>query len=132
MDVGRVACPLNSPPALICMDNRSAVKTLKHFQLRETTTTIGKLEYKVEKLRDKAEAVADHVADCKLELIGAKFHDEAEARNYKDTHVDLSMEMWILHNKSRDCESITAHNEYTQKFRTRFCRDFASCAPVYS
>ena len=124
--------------------------------MRETTTTIGKLEYKVEKLRDKAEAVADHVADCKLELIGAKgpylndvhtergegvpkkkrlrefytaeictksrrrgdpknlelcrrhistfpkFHDEAEARNYKDTHVDLSMEMWILHNRSRD------------------------------
>ena len=61
----------------------------------------------MEKLRDKAEAVADHVADCKLELIGAKFHDEAEARNFKDTHVDLSMEMWILHNKSRDCESIT-------------------------
>ena len=56
----------------------------------------------MEKLRDKAEAVADHVADCKLELIGAKFHDEAEARNYKDTHVDLSMEMWILHNRSRD------------------------------
>ena len=81
--------------------------TLYHLQLRETTTTIGKLEYKVEKLRDKAEAVADHVADCKLELIGAKFHDEAEARNYKDTHVDLSMEMWILHNKSRDCEGIT-------------------------
>ena len=81
--------------------------TSYHLQLRETTTTIGKLEYKVEKLRDKAEAVADHVADCKLELIGAKFHDEAEARNYKDTHVDLSMEMWILHNKSRDCESIT-------------------------
>ena len=38
----------------------------------------------------------------KLELIAAKFHDEAEVRNYKDTHVDLSMEMRILHNKSRD------------------------------
>ena len=70
-------------------------------------TTIGKLEYKVEKLRDKAEAVADHVADCRLELIGVKFHDEAEARNYRDTHIDLSMEMRILHNKSRDYESIT-------------------------
>ena len=46
------------------------------------------------------------MADCKLELIGAKFHDEALARNYRDTHVDLSMEMWILHNKSRDCERI--------------------------
>ena len=88
--------------------------TLYHLQLRETTTTIGKLEYKVEKLRDKAEVVADHVADCKLELIGAKFHDEAEARNYKDTHVDLSMEMWILHNKSRDCESVTLLNEHTE------------------
>ena len=76
--------------------------------MRETTTTIGKLEYKVEMLRDKAEAVADHVAaDFKLELIGANIHDEAEARNYKDTHVNLSMEIWILHNKSRDCESIT-------------------------
>ena len=72
--------------------------------MRETTTTIGKLEYKVEKLRDKAEVVADNVADCKLGLIGAKFRDEAEARNYKDTHVDLSMEMWILHNKSREEE----------------------------
>ena len=61
----------------------------------------------MEKLRDKAEVVADNVADCKLGLIGAKFRDEAEARNYKDTHVDLSMEMWILHNKSWDCESIT-------------------------
>ena len=95
------------PSPCINLYNRSVLLTLKHLQLRETTTTIGKLEYKVEKLRDKAEAVADHVADCKLELIGAKFHDEAEARNYKDTHVDLSMEMWILHNKSRDCESIT-------------------------
>ena len=34
--------------------------------MRETTTTIGKLEYKVDKLRDKAEGVADRVAECKL------------------------------------------------------------------
>ena len=81
--------------------------------MRETTTTIGKLEYKVEKLRDKAEVVNDHVADCKLELIGAKFHDEAKARNYKDTHVDLSMEMWILHNKSRDDEMMMRASSFS-------------------
>ena len=67
----------------------------------------------MDKLRDKAEGVADHVAECKLELIGAKFHDEAEARNYKDTHVDLSMEMWILHNKSRDAATpVTARQRF--------------------
>ena len=89
------------------------VFTSLYIQLRETTTTIGKLEYKVEKLRDKAEIVADHVADCKLELIGAKFHDEAKARNYKDTHVDLSMEMWILHNNSRDDEMMMRASSFS-------------------
>ncbi len=70
--------------------------------------TIGKLDFKLEKLRDKAEELRDKVAECKLELISARAHDDEAAADYKDTHVDLSMEMWILHNKTTPMPTTTS------------------------
>jgi hypothetical protein len=45
---------------------------------------IGKLEFKVDKLRDKAESVKDDLSQCRLDVMGAKNTGEAsEKAKYK-------------------------------------------------
>lgn len=68
-------------------------------QLRETKYALGKLEYKIDKLQDKVEVIRDNLAQCKLDLLNA--HNYVETQYNKDTHVDLAMDMWITHNKTK-------------------------------
>jgi len=55
-----------------------------------------KVHYRHEKLQDKLELIQDEVAECKIDLLNRKNLD----LNYKDTHMDLSMDMWIVHNRT--------------------------------
>ena len=49
-----------------------------------------------EKLQDKLELLNDEVAECKIDLLNRKNLD----MNFKDTHMDMSMDMWIVHNRT--------------------------------
>ena len=49
-----------------------------------------------EKLQDKLEQINDEVAECKIDLLNRKNLD----MNFKDTHMDMSMDMWIVHNRT--------------------------------
>ena len=49
-----------------------------------------------EKLQDKLELLNDEVAECKIDLLNRKNLD----LNFKDTHMDMSMDMWIVHNRT--------------------------------
>merc|ERR1719342_739613 len=55
-----------------------------------------KVHYRHEKLQDKLEMINDEVAECKIDLINRKNLD----MNFKDTKMDLSMDMWIIHNRT--------------------------------
>jgi len=79
-------------------------------QLREHKYTVGKLEYKAEKLTDRLEKVRDDSAQCKLDLMSARSVEEEQYN--KDTHVDLAMDMWIVHNKSKVVYATTTQFAY--------------------
>ncbi len=57
------------------------------------------MSIQVEKLQDHVENVKDQLAQCKLDLLNA--NNYVEEQYTKDTHVDLAMDMWITHNKSK-------------------------------
>lgn len=66
--------------------------------LREAKEKQTKLEFSLEKLADKLEFYKDDLDTCKIDLLAAQqIQDE---HSYKDTHMDLDMEMWITHNRS--------------------------------
>ena len=49
-----------------------------------------------DKLQDKLDLIKDEVAECKIDLLNKR----QMAINYKDTKMDLSMDMLIVHNRS--------------------------------
>lgn len=68
-------------------------ESLKNAKDKQT-----KLEFTLEKLADKLEFFKDDLDSCKIDLMAAtNVHDD---HSYKDTHLDLGMEMWITHNRS--------------------------------
>ena len=69
-------------------------ETLKDLKVKET-----KLGFTLEKLTDKLEFYKDDLDQCKIDLIAA--NQWTDDHSYKDTHLDLGMEMWITHNKSK-------------------------------
>ena len=63
----------------------------------------------MEKLQDHLEVEKDRMSQCKLDLMNVEsFH---ETQYNKDTHVDLAMDMWITHNKTKVAYS-TKHFSY--------------------
>ena len=60
----------------------------------------AKLAAKLEKLNDKLDQLRDDLAECKIKLLGKQTWYAGEDLEYKDTHVDLNMEMIITHNKT--------------------------------
>jgi len=78
-------------------------------QLKEVRNAITKQEYQAEKLHDKLEIIVDDVATCKLDLLNAEVVSKPD--HGRDTKMDLSMEMWIIHNKTKEALETTV--EYT-------------------
>ena len=62
---------------------------------------------------DKLELIQDDVAECKIDLMNKK----NLALNYKDTKMDMSMDMWIIHNRSH----VTQACWLTFDFGALFC-----------
>ena len=68
-------------------------ETLKDAKAKE-----AKLTLTLEKLADKLEFYKEDLDSCKIDLLAAQQHEDNSG--YKDTHLDLGMEMWITHNRS--------------------------------
>ena len=84
-------------------------ETLKDLKVKET-----KLGFTLEKLADKLEFYKDDLDQCKIDLIAANtFIDD---HSYKDTHLDLGMEMWITHNKSKVEYSTVKYTLATEQY----------------
>jgi len=70
-------------------------------KVREKRVEKNKLEVKLDRLKEYLEKVKDDLAEQRVKNLKAKIpnieDDEVES---KDTHVDLSMEMFITHNKT--------------------------------
>ena len=68
----------------------------KVAQRREERT---KLEHKLDRLNDYLEKLKDDLAEQRINNLKNSFPDEDKEIEAKDTHVDLNMEMYIVHNK---------------------------------
>jgi len=66
-------------------------------QRREERT---KLERKLDRLNDYLEKLKDDLAEQRINNLKNSFPDEDKEIEAKDTHVDLNMEMFIVHNKT--------------------------------
>merc|ERR1711915_447770 len=60
----------------------------------------AKLERTLDKLKDKLEQIRDDLAECKIKKLAKQVYIDDNEYENKDTHVDLSMEMLITHNKT--------------------------------
>merc|ERR1712212_383183 len=69
-------------------------------QLKDMKERKGKLSTKLEKLQDQLQDVRDSVAEARIKLLAKNFKYDNDELETKDTHVDLSMEMFITHNKT--------------------------------
>jgi len=69
-------------------------------QLIDMKERKGKLSVKLEKLQDQLQDVRDTLAELRIKLLAKKFKYSNDEYETKDTHVDLSMEMFIVHNKT--------------------------------
>ena len=97
-------------------------ETLKDLKVKET-----KLGFTLEKLADKLEFYKDDLDQCKIDLIAAKqFKDDS---SYKDTHLDLGMEMWITHNKSEVEYSTVKYTMATSYYEPK--KEKAKCLISY-
>ena len=76
-------------------------------QLKEINAETDKVQARHEKLHDKLELIQDDVASCKIDALNKQSFDDD--LSYKDTHMDLSMEMWIVHNRSDYTYSTTMY-----------------------
>ena len=54
---------------------------------------------KLEKLTDKLTDLKDKLAELKIQLLAKKMKPDEEI-DTKDTHVDMNLEMMIVHNKT--------------------------------
>merc|ERR1711970_1124213 len=70
-------------------------------QVREKATEKLKFEARLEKRQDKLQTLKDTLADCRLANLAAQVPSDAgDEIDTKDTHVELSMEMFIVHNRT--------------------------------
>merc|ERR1711970_1221426 len=60
----------------------------------------AKLETKLERKMEYLERMKDKLAEQRIENLKKSIPDEQSEQESKDTHVDLSMEMFITHNKT--------------------------------
>jgi hypothetical protein len=81
-------------------------------QLKEVRSHITKEEYQIEKLQDKLEVLVDDVATCKIDLLNAGIVSSAD--HGRDTHMDMNMEMWIIHNKTKSYETTIQYTYPTE------------------
>ena len=65
-------------------------------ELTKVRRNTDKVHYRHDKLQDKLDLIKDEVAECKIDLLNKR----QMAINYKDTKMDLSMDMLIVHNRS--------------------------------
>jgi len=73
-----------------------------------------KVHVRQQQLLDKLEFIQDSVAECKIDLLNKK----NLALNYKDTKMDMSMDMWIIHNRSditQPPEEATTYKPYEEQ-----------------
>merc|ERR1719309_531259 len=59
-----------------------------------------KLADKLDNMQDKLSNVRDDLAETRIRNLARGMSDDEQAYENKDTHVDLSMEMYITHNKT--------------------------------
>merc|ERR1719290_468006 len=60
----------------------------------------NKLEAKLDRKKEYLEKIKDDLAEQRIENLKKKIPDEEKEVENKDTHVDLSMQMFIVHNKT--------------------------------
>merc|ERR1711894_838497 len=97
-------------------------------QLKEVRNAITKQEYQAEKLQDKLEVLVDDVATCKLDLLNAEVVTKAD--HGRDTKMDLSMEMWIVHNKTEKYETTISYT-YPTEAPASYKQEYHKCLISY-
>jgi predicted nucleic acid-binding Zn-ribbon protein len=98
-------------------------ETLQDAKIKQT-----KLEFTLEKLGDKLEFVKDELDTCKIDLLGAK--QVQDNHSYKDTHLDLGMEMWITHNRS-NVEYSTVKYSVSPEYYKPVAKKMSKCLISY-
>jgi len=82
-----------------------------------------KVHLRHEQLLDKLEMINDDLAECKIDLLNKK----NLALNYKDTKMDMSMDMWIIHNRS----DVTAAPEEATTYKPTYQAKRPKCLISY-
>jgi len=92
----------------------------------------AKLEATLDKLRDKLEVIRDDLAECKIKQLAKQVYIDNNEYENKDTHVDLSMEMFITHNKSTLYKPTIKPIYYsTEKYKAEYVPDSPKCLISY-
>merc|ERR1712212_162868 len=91
-----------------------------------------KLEGTLDKLKDKLEVIRDDLAECKIKKLAKQVYIDNNEYENKDTHVDLSMEMFITHNKSTLYKPTIKPIYYsTEKYKSEYVPDSPKCLISY-
>merc|ERR1712212_1215746 len=91
-----------------------------------------KLSTKLDKLKDKLEVIRDDLAECKIKKLAKQVYIDNNEYENKDTHVDLSMEMFITHNKSTLYKPTIKPIYYsTEKYKSEYVPDSPKCLISY-
>merc|ERR1712212_649560 len=71
----------------------------------------NKMESKLDRMKEYLEKLKDDLAEQRIKNLKNKIPEADKAIDLKDTHVDLSMEMFITHNKTNLCPNLLFYRE---------------------